>query len=108
VGSRAVLDIAVVKRKIPSPHRESNSRTPIVQPVMVQRSVSLQTEFHAINSSVSLVMAVKPKSKCAFRVTAILGLFRVTKLKKKYKVEGMGLVACYLAYPRSHGEMPVP
>jgi hypothetical protein len=32
MGPRAVLD-AVVKRKIPSPHRESNRRTLIVQPV---------------------------------------------------------------------------
>jgi hypothetical protein len=32
VGPRAVLE-AVVKRKIPSLCRESNSRTPIVQPV---------------------------------------------------------------------------
>jgi hypothetical protein len=32
VGPRAVLD-AVVKRKIPRPHRESNPRIPIVQPV---------------------------------------------------------------------------
>jgi hypothetical protein len=32
VGPRAVLD-AVVKRKIPSLCRESNLRTPIVQPV---------------------------------------------------------------------------
>jgi hypothetical protein len=32
VGPRAVLD-AVVKRKIPIPRRESNLRTPIVQPV---------------------------------------------------------------------------
>jgi hypothetical protein len=32
VDPRAVLD-AVVKRKIPSPRRESNPRTPIVQPV---------------------------------------------------------------------------
>jgi hypothetical protein len=32
VGPRAVLD-TVVKRKIPSPSRESNPRTPIVQPV---------------------------------------------------------------------------
>jgi hypothetical protein len=31
VGPKAVLD-AVVKRKIPSPCRESNPRTPIVQP----------------------------------------------------------------------------
>jgi hypothetical protein len=33
VGPRAVLDIAVVKRKIPSTRRESNPRTPIVQPI---------------------------------------------------------------------------
>jgi hypothetical protein len=32
VGPRAVLD-AVVKRKIPIPRRESNARTPIVQPL---------------------------------------------------------------------------
>jgi hypothetical protein len=32
MGPRAVLD-AVVKRKIPNPHRESNPRTPIVQSV---------------------------------------------------------------------------
>jgi hypothetical protein len=32
MGPRAVLD-AVVKRKIPSPHRESKPVTPIVQPV---------------------------------------------------------------------------
>jgi hypothetical protein len=32
VGPRAVLD-TVVKRKIPSPRRKSNPRTPIVQPV---------------------------------------------------------------------------
>jgi hypothetical protein len=31
VGPRAVLDM--VMRKIPSPYRESNPRTPIVQPV---------------------------------------------------------------------------
>jgi len=34
VGPRAVLD-AVVKRKIRSPRRESNPRTPIVQPESV-------------------------------------------------------------------------
>jgi hypothetical protein len=32
MGPRTVLDV-VVKRKIPSPRRESNPRTPIVQPV---------------------------------------------------------------------------
>jgi hypothetical protein len=31
VGPRTILD-AAVKRKISSPHRESNPRTPIVQP----------------------------------------------------------------------------
>jgi hypothetical protein len=34
VGPRAVLD-AVVKRKIPSPRRESKPRTPIIEPVFV-------------------------------------------------------------------------
>jgi hypothetical protein len=33
MGPRAVLDAAVVKRKIPDPLRESNPRTPIAQPV---------------------------------------------------------------------------
>jgi hypothetical protein len=33
VGPRAILD-TVVKRKIPSPCRESNPRTPIVQPIV--------------------------------------------------------------------------
>jgi hypothetical protein len=32
VGPRTILDV-VVKRKIPSPRRESNPRIPIVQPV---------------------------------------------------------------------------
>jgi hypothetical protein len=36
MGPRTVLD-AVVKRKIPSPRRESNHRTLIVQPVAHQR-----------------------------------------------------------------------
>jgi hypothetical protein len=36
VGPRAVLD-TVVKRKIPSPRRESNPRTPIVSQPIVQR-----------------------------------------------------------------------
>jgi hypothetical protein len=40
VGPRAVLDV-VVKRKIPSPRRESNPRTPIFQPV-AQRSVKIR------------------------------------------------------------------
>jgi hypothetical protein len=34
VGPRAVLD--AVKRKIPSPRRESNTRTPTVQPVALR------------------------------------------------------------------------
>jgi hypothetical protein len=35
LGSRAVLD-TVVKRKIPSPLRESNPRTPIVRPAALR------------------------------------------------------------------------
>jgi hypothetical protein len=43
VSPRAVLD-AVLKRKIPSPLRESNPRTPIVQPV-AQRYTDSHTDF---------------------------------------------------------------
>jgi hypothetical protein len=39
VGPRAVLD-AVVKRKIPSPCRESNPRTRIVQPLATRERIS--------------------------------------------------------------------
>jgi hypothetical protein len=40
VGLRAVLD-AVVKRKIPSPRRESNPRTPIVQPIGITTKIKM-------------------------------------------------------------------
>jgi hypothetical protein len=39
VGPRAVLD-TVVKRKIPSPHRESKTRTTIVQPIATLTELS--------------------------------------------------------------------
>jgi hypothetical protein len=42
VGPRAVLD-AMVKRKIPSSRRESNSRTPIVQPVAQRNDLKICT-----------------------------------------------------------------
>jgi hypothetical protein len=44
VVPRAVLD-AVVKRKIPSPRRESNLRILIIQPV-AKRERERQTRFH--------------------------------------------------------------
>jgi hypothetical protein len=52
VGSRAILD-AVVKRKILSPHRESNPRTPIVQPI-AHRYVLLETISKTITAYSSL------------------------------------------------------
>jgi hypothetical protein len=48
VGSRAVLDV-VVKRKIPSPRRESNPRTPIVQPVVHKYFTELGASFSSEN-----------------------------------------------------------
>jgi hypothetical protein len=38
VGPRAVLD-AVVKRKIPSPRRESNPRTPIIIIIIITLTI---------------------------------------------------------------------
>jgi hypothetical protein len=44
VGSRAVLD-AVMKRKIPSPRRQSNPKTPIVQRYTDWATVALILEW---------------------------------------------------------------
>jgi translation elongation factor EF-G len=52
VGPRAVLE-AVVKRKIPSPRRKSNPKTPIIQPV-AQRYT---TEISRQDNNVSEVLA---------------------------------------------------
>jgi hypothetical protein len=54
VGPRAILD-AVVKRKIPSPRRESNPRTPIVQPV-AQRYIYKVHKVNAYRGVVSVSM----------------------------------------------------
>jgi hypothetical protein len=56
VGPRAVLD-AVVKRKIPSPRRESKPRTPIVQPV-AQRYTDWETSISEDLASFTLKMEV--------------------------------------------------
>jgi hypothetical protein len=45
MGPRATLD-AVVKREIPSPRRESNPRTPIVQPV-AQRYTDYNNKYNS-------------------------------------------------------------
>jgi hypothetical protein len=47
VGPRAVLDV-VVKRKIPRPRRESNLRTPIIQPIAQRYTEAI---FMIINCS---------------------------------------------------------
>jgi hypothetical protein len=52
VVARAVLD-TVVKRKIPSPRRESNPRAPIVQPVAYDGTVyQLFIDFEKVYDSV--------------------------------------------------------
>jgi hypothetical protein len=52
VGPRSVLD-AVMKRKIPSPRRESNSRTSIVQPIAQTVITSNLTNSSSISPSAS-------------------------------------------------------
>jgi hypothetical protein len=65
VGPRAVLD-AVVKRKIPSPRRESNPRTTIIQPV-VQRytdwaiTALVMSFIHIQNENIPLGNAISLK-----------------------------------------------
>jgi hypothetical protein len=47
VGPRALLD-TVMKRKIPSPGRESNPRTPIVQPIAQRYNFSKRALLHGV------------------------------------------------------------
>jgi hypothetical protein len=73
VGPRIALD-AVVKIKIPSPSRESNSRTPIVQPVAQSlyrlryqgSSAVLGTEiiFNPVKFMMMMMMASYRPIKC--------------------------------------------
>jgi hypothetical protein len=51
VGLRAILD-GVVKRKIPSPRRESNSRTPIVQSVAQRYTDWAITALNSVRSKI--------------------------------------------------------
>jgi hypothetical protein len=66
VGPRAVLD-AVVKRKIPSSHRESNPRTPIVQ-TLAQRYTdwaitTLWDKYYTWNKQIHKIFPVKLSTK---------------------------------------------
>jgi hypothetical protein len=70
VGPRAVLD-AVVKRKIPSLHWESNPRTPIIQPIAQScTNCAITSEFLIcssllgnipLNRSMTVFMRAYPK-----------------------------------------------
>jgi hypothetical protein len=62
-GPRAVLD-AVVKRKIPSPRRESNPRTLIVQPVAYAILTELSWLF-CISNKHHIIINVKYNSGTA-------------------------------------------
>jgi hypothetical protein len=66
VGPRAVLDV-VVKRKIPSPCRESNHRTPIVQPV-AQRYTDWAITAHnqvILNNKITLACVLFATDRCS-------------------------------------------
>jgi hypothetical protein len=72
VGSRAVLDV-VVKRKISSPRRESNPRTPIFQPVAQRYTGSpLSFMLHKLNETESY-----------FALGAELHLFFISAVKEE-------------------------
>jgi hypothetical protein len=78
VGLRAVLD-AVMKRKIPSPRRESYPRTPIVQPVTQHYTDGAIT---TVKLNVIKLIKCKGKDVCAFflywapRHEGVLGVWR--------------------------------
>jgi hypothetical protein len=68
VGPRAVLD-TVVKRNIPSPHRESNPRTPI-QPATQRSNIMLLFYRYDSNSGLEIINDVPRQrrvDKCSQR-----------------------------------------
>jgi hypothetical protein len=65
VGPRAVLD-AVTKRKIPSPRRESNPRTPITQPVVQRYTDDEDDNKNDNNNNNKKKKKKKLKSLCFF------------------------------------------
>jgi hypothetical protein len=74
VGPRAVLD-AVVKRKTPSPSRESNPRTPIVQPLAER-----YTDWVVPNTKLFLSLNKGSWNEWMWHHTAFLLLTAVTQL----------------------------
>jgi hypothetical protein len=60
VGPRAVLD-AVVKRKIPSLCRESNRRTPIVQPVAQRYTTELSRLYITVCGRINVLGRISKK-----------------------------------------------
>jgi hypothetical protein len=87
VGPRAVLD-AVVERKIPSPRRESNPRTPIVHPV-AQRCI--YWAITALNSkrykAISLIVLYSCETWCD-RVRSEVRLLRTILGPEREEVAG--------------------
>jgi hypothetical protein len=62
VGPRAVLD-ALVKRKITSPRRESNPRTPIIQPDATRVHTHEGGTFHEITITVNIILYYQQKEE---------------------------------------------
>jgi hypothetical protein len=61
LGPRAILD-AVVKRKIPSPRRESNPRTPLLQPIEAINERNVK-HFEVNERQISVVVWVHRKNR---------------------------------------------
>jgi hypothetical protein len=94
VGPRAVLD-AVVKRKIPSPRRESNPRTPIVQTVTVssrpQRTAIANLYFadHRNVLNISVLALKTPKNQPVFKKHNITTSVVILSQLTNYIVQGI-------------------
>jgi hypothetical protein len=83
VGPRAGLD-AVVKRKIPSSHRKSNPRTPIVQPIAQRYTDWALTALGPLNFSVT---------NCALMVRYLTRIFCLSPMWT-YKLLDVNLWKC--------------
>jgi hypothetical protein len=100
VGPRAVLD-AVVKRKIPSPRRESNPRTPIVQSVTGLILRELYSKDVEITNNPIIIRKTKGTKTSAFLHTLSVP-YKVGNFIPQQKVSSVSFVndhfTCHLLF----------
>jgi hypothetical protein len=97
VGPRTVLDV-VMKRKIPSPRRESNPRTPIVQPIAAQLPFYVENVLRAMESTGNIIMLCHKLKRTAVKIQVDM-LWVVTPCNVVVGYQRLGAPFCVHLHP---------